>query len=250
MSESINFIEEGDKFIELFKELEDVIKSKCKTVGIQTEGMKMDYLIRTLSTKNNVVKRYFDELLLIKDIRNIDSHKGNKNYRYIVSPNPETNLHLKKIINEIENPPIIFENNMYVKREKMCCKSLDDTIYDTIREMSEKIYTHIPILKDNILFGVFSENTFLDVINEKTEIIIDSNTKFSEIQEFLKIDKHSMEEFKFISKHTTVYDIEDMFKNYFKQNKRLGCVYITEHGNKNEEILGMLTAWDVLGNER
>ncbi len=76
----------------------------------------------------------------------------------------------------------------------------------------------------------------------------DENTVFSYIQNSLRIENHSMEDFVFISKNRTIYDVEELFKNYFSQNKRLGCIYITEHGKKNKEIRGMLTAWDVLGN--
>ena len=62
------------------------------------------------------------------------------------------------------------------------------------------------------------------------------------------MDNHTTEEFMFISRNKNIYDVEDIFKNYFQRKKRLGCVFITEHGKSNENILGMLTAWDILGN--
>lgn len=245
MSKTVEFVVEGDRLTELFKELEEVIRNKCNTVGIDTDGAKIDGLIRSLSEKNRIVKKYKTELLAIKDIRNINTHNRSDNYKYVVCPNPEINERLKEIIEEIKNPPKII--NMCIKRSEMYCKTLNDTVIDTIRDMTMKLYTHIPIIENHILVGVFSENTLLDIVNRDEGIIVDKNMIFSDISEGLKVENHSMENFVFISKHQTIYDVEDLFKNYFKDNKRIGCVYVTEHGKKDEEILGMLTAWDVLG---
>ena len=247
MNKVVNFIEEGDKLTDLFKELEEIIRNKSNTLGIKTEGTNIDYLIKSLSLKNNIVKKHKKELLMIKEIRNINTHNRNANYKYFVCPNPEINLRLKEIIEEIKNPPRIIESNMCIKKKDIYFKSLDDKVSETIQDMTEKLYTHIPIIENNILYGVFSENTLLDIVNEESGVIISENTIFSDIQNSLKIENHSMEDFVFVSKNRTIYDIEELFKDYFSQNKRIGCIYITEHGKKNEEILGMLTAWDVLG---
>lgn len=129
----------------------------------------------------------------------------------------------------------------------MYCKNLNDDINSTIKDMIEKVYTHIPIIENNILKGVFSESTLLDIINKDKGIIIDKSTQFKEIEEFLKIENHTSEEFIFISKNKNIYDIEEMFKNYFSKKKKIGCIYITENGKSTERILGMTTAWDILG---
>lgn len=244
----VNFTEEGYIFINLFKELENVIKNKCKVAGINTENKKMHLLIDELSKKNSVVRRNKKELDLMRDVRNLNSHEFAKEYGYVVCPNPEMNSRLKSIIEEITNPPTIYTSNMSIKRQEMYCKSLEDNIETTIKDMIDKVYTHIPIIENEVLIGVFSENTLLDIVNAKGGIIIDEDTKFNEIVDYIKIEEHSTEEFLFVSRNTNIYDVEDLFKDYFIKKKRLGCVYITEHGKENEKILGMTTAWDVLGN--
>ena len=40
MNKTVDFIEEGDRLNDLFKELEEVIKNRCNTVGINTDGKK------------------------------------------------------------------------------------------------------------------------------------------------------------------------------------------------------------------
>lgn len=248
MDKIVNFTEEGDKLTNLFKELEETIRNKCRTVGINTEMSSIDILIKKLAEKNSVVKRYKDELDIIRTVRNINTHQRNQEYGYVVCPNPEMNIRLRKIIDEINNPPTIYNSNMCIKRSDIYYQTLQDNVASTIKDMLEKVYTHIPIIENNVLIGVFSENTLLDIVNKNQGIIVDETTKFKEIEEFLKVENHTSEEFIFISKNKNIYDIEEIFKDYFSRKKRIGCVYITEHGKQSESILGMLTAWDVLGN--
>ncbi len=249
MNENIvNFTEEGNKLIDLFKELEEIIRKKCNVSGIITENTTLDSQIKELSKKNSVVRKYQDELMIIKQVRNINTHQRNDKYGYVVCPNPDMNIKLKTIIDEIKNPPTIYNSNICVKRQNMYCRNIDDTIEETIKVMIEKVYTHIPIFENDVLVGVFSENTLLDIVNKETGILIGKDTTFRAFQDYLKIENHSSEEFKFISRNKNIYDIEDIFKDYFTRNKRLGCVYITENGKENEKILGMLTAWDIFGN--
>lgn len=249
MNENIvNFTEEGNKLIDLFKELEEIIRKKCNVSGIITENTTLDSQIKELSKKNSVVRKYQDELMIIKQVRNINTHQRNDKYGYVVCPNPDMNIKLKTIIDEIKNPPTIYNSNICVKRQNMYCRNIDDTIEETIKVMIEKVYTHILIFENDVLVGVFSENTLLDIVNKETGILIGKDTTFRAFQDYLKIENHSSEEFKFISRNKNIYDIEDIFKDYFTRNKRLGCVYITENGKENEKILGMLTAWDIFGN--
>lgn len=244
---NIDFDEESEKLIQSFKKFEKIIKCKAIESGISIEENNLDVLINKLCEKNPLLKRNKDEIDIIRKIRNLNSHNSGREYKYVVCPSPEINNRLEKIINDIENPPMIFNTEMCIKRKDICFKTLGDTIWDTIRVMTEKMYTHIPILESEKLIGVFSENTLLDVIKNESGIIIDNNTKFETILEYLKIKNHSMEEFEFISRKKNVYEVEEIFKEYFKKNKRIGCVYVTENGKDTENILGMLTAWDILG---
>ena len=187
--------------------------------------------------------------MIIKQVRNIHTHQRNDAALDCVCPNPDMNIKIKNIIDEIKNPPTIYNSKVCVKRQNMYCRNIDDTIEQTIKVMVEKIYTHIPIFENDKLVGVFSENTLLDIVNKESGIVISNDTRFKEIQKNLRIENHSFQEFKFISRNKNIYDIEDIFKDYFTRNKRLGCVYITENGKENEKILGMLGMYLVTNNK-
>jgi len=249
MDSNINFENEADKFLNLFKILEEVIRDECQKKGIDARNeVSIGQLINKLSEKNNIIKRHKNELDIIRDIRNILTHKSGKVYKNLITPSPEVTDNLENIIREIKNPPQIYNSPICIKKDKMYCRNLYDNIYETIKEMTNKLYTHVPIIENGKLIGVFSENTILDIVNSDGKVIIDETMKFEEIKEFIKIENHSMERFEFIAKDKNIYEVEEMFEKYFKQNKRIGCIYITDKGKKDEKIIGMLTAWDVLGN--
>ena len=248
MLDNVDFRNETDKFIDLFKELEYLIKKECNKVGIETkEEESLNYLINKLSKKNKLINSHKEDLDFIRRVRNINWHEKDKEYRYVACPSPTTTNKLQNIVNEIKRPPFISDSKMMIKRKDIFYKMIDSSIYETIKIMSEKLYTHVPIFEGNNLVGVFSENTLLDIVRLNTGIILDEKTDFSTIREALKIENHSMESFIFISKKKNIYDVEDLFKNYFSRHKRIGCIFVTDNGKKGENILGMLTAWDVLG---
>ena len=63
MDKIVNFTEEGDKLTNLFKELEETIRNKCRTVGINTEMSSIDILIKKLAEKKSVcVEKEFTRL--------------------------------------------------------------------------------------------------------------------------------------------------------------------------------------------
>lgn len=103
MINNVNFEEEGDRFIELFKEFEDTIKLECEKYGIKTERENIGSLIFKVSEKNNVVKRHKKDLDLIRDVRNLNTHKSADKYKYAVFPSPEINTMLEKIIYSCAN---------------------------------------------------------------------------------------------------------------------------------------------------
>ncbi len=245
--QKVDFVYEAERLIELFKELEEVVREKAKRAGIFVDRASLDYLIKELSGKSRVVAKYKDEIITIKEIRNINTHHRGNNFKYVACPSPEVNDRLRFIIDEIANPPTAYASKMCVKRENICFRTFDDTIDDTIAEMVERRFSHIPIMENGKLVGVFSEGTLLDIVNVKNAMVMDETTKFEAIRDAIKTENHAVEEFTFISRKTDIYEVEDLFKDYFERKDRLGCIFITENGKEDEEILGMITAWDVLG---
>lgn len=48
-----------------------------------------------------------------------------------------------------------------------------------------------------------------------------------------------------ISRHTSIFDLINMFREYECKGKRLEAVLITESGKDSEQLLGIVTIWDL-----
>lgn len=248
MDYNVNFKKEGDRFIRLFKEFEGILDAECEKAKISITGLKTEDKIKALVSKNSIIRNNKKILDLMRRARNVDSHELDGRYEYVVCTSPEINDKFESIINELKNPPFILDSKACIKRQNIYSRNLNDNIYETIKEMTNKLYTHVPIFDDGKFVGVFSESTLLDMVNLEGVILIEEDMTFKNIKEALKVEKHSMEDFIFIPRTKNIYEVEDIFKNYFSNQKRIGCIYITANGRPGESILGMTTAWDVLGN--
>ena len=187
-----------------------------------------------------------EELYLCADIRNHFAHNPpNEKYR-IEIPDACFDL-LKDTIEKVDR--ILGVMDIAIKRRNISYCTLEDSVRKAMVNMEEKHYTHIPILKNDVVFGVFSENTLLSYLIDDEVIGIDSETKFSDplLMRYLPIEKHRSEKFDFISKDAYLPEINKKFEQAFSVNDRLGLLFVTENGLKTEKMLGIITAWDIAG---
>ena len=246
MSNIVDFDKEILEFKSLFNELEKAIKKRCESFGVKEDFYKNS--INKLKENNDpIIRKFYYSFIEVGEIRNFVIHNNTKKYSSPICPSPDYKNIIKDLTKELKEPKKIINSKMCIKIDKIYTRSLNDNLEETIKEMIKNMYTHIPIIKEGKVIGVFSENTLLDIINKNGGIITDKNTKIGDYSNEIKITNHSLEVFPFISKDTTIYEVENIFENYFKDNKRTGCVFVTNSGKENEKILGMLTAWDVLG---
>jgi hypothetical protein len=98
--------------------------------------------------------------------------------------------------------------------------------------------------------GVFSENVLVSYLVSKGELLLDNNICINELEDYISLEKHKSESFEFLSRTATYFDLKELFSKYIIDKKRLAVVYITHSGNKNEKLLGMVTAWDMPKGEK
>ena len=226
-----------EEFRKIFKEFEDETKKKLK--------YKYDDLgecINILSDKR--WNPYFSERSFIqfcRKLRNIDSHNNNDKY-YLITD--DTILRLKNVLEEVKHPYKVYNKattNIY-------SKNVNDLVLTTMKDMNDKSYTHIPIYEDDnkTLAGIFSENTLFQYVMNDKIIEIDENTTFNDIRKVIDL-KNSKEIIRFVSKEELYDKVVNEFIKEFKENNKLACVLVTNSGSKNEKVMGIITAWDVIG---
>mgnify|MGYP002517942497 FL=1 len=226
-----------EKFRKLFLEFEVATKKK-----VGNDRLNLDECIKELKSKRiNPYIRDDSFIDFCRRLRNINSHNINDNY-YLITD--ETITKLEKIVEEVKHPYKVSNKatlNIY-------SKTLNDNVMNTMKDMNEKNYTHIPIYDETNkhLVGIFSENSLFQYILEDKIIEVDENTTFNDIKKCIDI-KLSKEIVKFVVKDNLYDDVVNEFISEFKNKNKLSCVMITQNGKETEKVIGIITAWDIIG---
>ena len=227
-----------EEFRRLFTEFEKETKKK-----ISNKKLDLSTCIEIL--KKNRVSPYYNEYDFIsfcRWCRNRISHV-NDNEKYLIYTDELINR-LKEVIDVVKHPYTIYEKAI----KEVSSANINDNVKNIMRVIQEKRFTHIPIYDNNkSLVGIFSEGSLFNYLLKETNITIDENTTFNDIKDCININ-NSKELIMFVSKDKLYDEITNKFIVEYQKGERLSCVMITEQGSNKEEVKGILTSWDIIGN--
>lgn len=112
--------------------------------------------------------------------------------------------------------------------------------------MKNHSFSQFPIYDDNnFVAELINTNTISRWLSSKLEengtIIID-NVKVKD----LILDIEFKNNYKFISRNTSIYEAYDLFIDQInKQKRNLDVLFITDSGKKTEQLLGLITIEDI-----
>ena len=224
-----------DRFNKLFKEFEEETKKKTNN-----KYNRIELYIDELREKGyNPYVREYTFIDFCRRLRNINSHNVNDNYFLVTD---DTIKKFEKVLYEVKHPFKVLDK----ATSKIYDKSINDNVIDTMKDMSKYNYTHIPIYEDGKLVGIFSENSIFQYILEEKQPKVDNNTTFNDVKEYINVDKSS-DMVIFVSKDKLYDEVVNEFISKFSNGMKLSCIMVTEHGLKTEKVIGILTAWDIIG---
>ena len=223
-----------DQFLDLYKKLENTANTHYHIRG---SGSAIAKLQRRQEFSN-----IHQELDYIRDVRNLLTHRPRIGELYAVEPTDAMLSLLEKLIDRLEHP--LSAIRIAVPLEEVLSASLDSPVLDSLEKMYKRAFSHMPILEDGKVAGVFSGSSLMNCVLYK-HIMFSGDLKFRDIKDTFTFDQHPSETFRFVSRDTLVSDISDMFDEALQQEERIGMIFVTENGKSDEELLGIITAWDV-----
>lgn len=186
-----------------------------------------------------------DDLDAIRSLRNSLVHNPSINGESLIVISPVAIAKLKEIITAVEHPPLARERS--IPFNKLYCVHLNDPLLSCIQHMSTHGYSHAPLL-DNAgkLIGVLSEDAVFSYLADKGETNLKDGDLVSSLYDYLPLAKHRNERYAFLSKNASLEEAVKEFEESKKEHgKRLGLVFLTEHGKENEKILYVLSSTSV-----
>jgi FOG: CBS domain len=230
------------EFLNLYRTLEDILSSKYS-------GSKRRFSNAIIQfTNDDEGRAYKEELNLFREIRNILSHHPEIDGESVIIPSESAINTLKAIIHAVENPPMALA--MATPAKNLVKARPDTPLAEIMETMETRGFSHIPIMTGEIIQGVFSVSTLFSYYAKYGKNGIPDNTKVSHFAEFLPVDCHATECFKFLPLSATYYDIKDEFTRSGSRSgpkgKRLAVIFITKDGSAKNPVMGIITPWDVI----
>ena len=115
-----------------------------------------------------------------------------------------------------------------------------------MREMFEKGFSHVPVLSEGRVAGVFSANAVFKAVMRKNRIKISEETVFDDLKELISLDDDVFGSYAFVPKNDKLFDVRLLFRRR-GDNSKLRMIFLTDNGRRDERLLAILTPWDILG---
>ncbi|MCR5491434.1 MAG: CBS domain-containing protein [Bacilli bacterium] len=122
-----------------------------------------------------------------------------------------------------------------------------DKVLHAINKLNENRYTYLPVLENGILIGVATSGSLLHLLakHEQGEELIEEDATIGDYMPYFSLDNQKTR-FLIAGRNMLLSSAEQAFSS-IENGKRLGAIFVTEKGNPNEKVLGILTIYDVLG---
>lgn len=228
-----------DIFLDKYKQLEEVVKNTYNLNGKDNQDSVARYLER-----QNRFKAFKDEIEYCREVRNLLAHKKKINNDFAVVPSARMIEFIDNLIEKVRSRTKCL--SIAIDLPHVFWQDLNGNVKDAMKMMQQKLYTHVPILENGVVVGVFDENSVFNYLADEEIVCVDDNLTFEDIKSVLSLADREMEEFVFIGRNCYVDELEEKIEQAFHRGKRIGLAFITENGKATQRIQGIITPWDII----
>ena len=225
-------------FLQLYRVLEGLLEKKYDGETRRNSSVIMEYLA---DPESEPVRQ---ELNLCREIRNLLTHNADGAGQAVVEPSKGVLDSLYAIIEYVEKPQPAL--NYATPAADVLCTHYGANVLELMEKMWRRGFSHVPVLNKGGISGVFSVSSVFAFLLEKGPGALNGETRVTDLGKLLKLNRAEGERYLLMGRDATYMDVRDAFERGGGRNSRLAAVFITEDGELNQPLLGMLTPWDVL----
>ena len=153
----------------------------------------------------------------------------------------KANPNINKIKNKEEEPVSTYAT--YIENNSVI--SSNDSYIKTTRKLHERHYSHLPIIENKTIVGIFS-NRIESEFTYRRKMYPNTNLQELTIKEMLDIVGNSIEGFLFTKPKTKVKEVKQMFIQDSQYEEGIGVVFLTSNGKADGELVGMVRLKDLI----
>lgn len=225
-------------FLQKYRMLEGLLEKRYEGQKISSSSVVIEYIREDDSEPVRV------DLDLMREIRNILSHNAGRSGAPVAEPSDETIQRLEDIIAYVKRPHCA--SDFGTPAERIFSAHPGDRIFSVMKTMHKFGYSHVPVQDCGGVAGVFSTRCVFEYLAENGMDSLDENARISDLGDRIRLDRKTGERYMFVSEDTSIVTVRRAFQRYTERNRRLGAVFVTRNGMPGEELICMLTPWNVL----
>jgi len=234
----------SQRFLTYYNQLDDFMRKylhRFESYNIHSS------LLEEMKERNLIFRneKTYNELMQYSRLRNAIVHNHEMHYADpIAEPHIEIVKRYGDIISMLLKPPKALQ--YAIPSGKIYTTTPDALALDVMKIMGERSYTHLPVIEGGLMIGVFSESSVFSYLVDHPNTTLGSDLHIRQFADYIDIEKHGNEYFTFVGRETVFAEVEEIFQRGIQKGRRIAVVYITEHGNIEEKLLGMITPWDLI----
>lgn len=229
-----------EEFLDLYKQIEDILEEKYANSRRHYTSAIYEFI------KDDESAPVRDKLDICRHIRNLMAHSANMDGQPVVVPSLPVMDALREALEFVSRPPLAID--YATKAERVLKVGLDQRVLRVMEVMEKNGYSHVPVMKDGRFVGVFSVGSVFRYLLRRRGKGLDPDATIRELKGYLAVEEH-IENYEFVPADATYIYVRQRFEQVRGKNKRVSVIFITEDGKPDQPLLGMLTPWDVLGEE-
>ncbi|RHW34625.1 CBS domain-containing protein [Oceanobacillus profundus] len=224
----------SDRFLTAFNRIEKGLKALL----IKKE-MGFSRAVKVLGKSNALIKQFQDDLLEFAELRNAIVHNKTDLMYTIAEPHDSVVERIEAIEIELLKPRKV--DPLFIR--KVVCFQETEPLSNVLEVVNKQGITKFPVYSGNVFQGLITHKGitkwFSKGIENRLTSLLDAR-----LVEVLECEKR--DNFRFISKETSVYEAKEIFKEQIGKGNRLEALLITKEGSSNGGLVGIVTNWDIM----
>ncbi len=144
-------------------------------------------MLSILRKKNKTVAKFYDELRLFANLRNLIVHDSTSKYNPIAEPHEEVVERYEHIYRRIKNPPNAMD--VCIESNDLIFARLEDKVLDCIKKMHDQDISYIPVIDKHKVVGVFSGDCIFTYLRNNETTLIDSNFTIADLGDSFHLEQ-------------------------------------------------------------
>lgn len=225
-----------ERFIAAFNRIERTLREIVEAKAF----MPFYRLLNEAKKKNPLVRKYEDELRVYADLRNVILHNWVSVEHVIAEPYIAVVEKIEMIDEALAKPKTV--GNLF--RKQVRTFQMDDSLASTLKVIHKRKYTQFPVYEGRQFKGLV---TTVGITNWLAKSMQGQYLPkhVPTLRDILHHEKGEVN-YRFIGRHMTVYEAEEIFENNIGRGCRIEALLVTEHGRPHQKLIGIVTPMDML----